>query len=134
MATYHVERFEEYTKDIFGEDFCSTDIRKLSKPNGEFDAILELSVDNLVDSDRAGEICAKFDQLLEKAPAFAKAYDKIDKADGTFLVWFVFEDVRPYDLEQRLALFCYDLDPEAEPVSVSVMRDLGSKYNCHLQK
>ena len=134
MAAYHVERFEVYTKDIFGEDFCDTSIRKLAKPNGEYDAILELSVENNTDSDAAGEICVKFDQLLEKAPAFAKAYGKIDKADGTFLVWFVFEDVRPYDLDQRLSLFCYDLDPDAPAVSVSVMRDLGKRYNCHLHQ
>lgn len=131
---YKVERFELAAKEIFGSDFCDQDIYKLVKLNGEYDSMLELQVANLVDPDRAGEICAKFSALLEKADSFSSNSGKIAKADGTFLVYFVFDNVRPFDLEQRLALFCYELDLEPEPVSVSAMRNLDSKYNIHLQK
>jgi len=134
MAAYHVERFEVYTKEIFGKDFCAYEIEKISKPSGEYNAILELRVADNIDSDAAGEISVKLEKLLEKAPAFAKAYGKFERPDGSIAIWLEFEDVRPYDLDQRVELFCYDLDPDADPVSVETMRNLWSKYNCKLLK
>ena len=76
----------------------------------------------------------KFEQLLEKADSFAEKHGKIYRIDETIIAYFVFENVRPFDLEQRLALFCYDLDPDPEPVSVNAMRNLDKKYNIHLAK
>lgn len=131
---FELEKFETYVTDIFGSDFCRADIKKVIKADGEYDSILELSVAASTDSDRAGEIIVCFEELLKYAPLFAKAYGKVVKTDRTFLIWLSFRDIKPDDLVQRIELFCYNLDPDAEPISVSALKDLDIDYNCKLQK